>query len=303
MHWASASGRPRSPAPPAGFAHPAVQLDADPADLADRWEALPELTVVNPLSEVSPGATVLLTGQRSEGGQQAVLAYQRYGRGTSIALTAQDTWLWQMHSDVSLEDQSHESFWKQMLRWLVDGVPDPVVAGAAQEEVEPGEAVQLTASVRDSTFLDVNDATVVATITSPSGMVQELPLEWTVEEDGEYAAPFRPTELGDYEIEIGAQRQGAPLGSDRIYVHAAPSDREFFGAARRTQLLQRIADDTGGQFYTRNNVSRLPEDLTISGAGVTLVDELDLWDMPALFLLMLLLMGAEWGYRRIRGLV
>ncbi len=288
---------------PAGYAHPAVQLDAEPEELGERWEALPPLTIVNELSEVRPGATVLLTGDRSEGGEQVVLAYQRYGRGVSIALTAQDTWLWQMHSDVSLEDQSHESFWKQMLRWLVDGVPDPIVAGAAEEEVEPGEAVELTASVRDSTFIDVNDATVIATVTSPSGIVEEIPLEWTVEEDGQYAAPFQPTELGDYEIEIGASRQEALLGTDVTYLHAAPSDREFFGAARRTQLLQRIAEDTGGQFYTPDNVESLPEDITISGGGVTLTEELDLWDMPALFLLMLLLMGAEWGYRRIRGLV
>jgi uncharacterized membrane protein len=288
---------------PAGFAHPAVQLDSEPEDLRERWEGLPSLTIVNRLDAVRPGATILLNGSRGEGGEQVVLAYQRYGRGTSIALTAQDTWLWQMHADVSLEDQTHEAFWKQMLRWLADGVPDPVVAAAAVEEVEPGEAVELTATVRDSTFLDVNDAMVIATITSPSGVVQEVALEWTVEEDGAYAAPFRPTELGDYEIRVDAERQGAPLGSDVTYVHAAPSDREFFGAARRTQLLQRIADDTGGQFYTRANVSTLPEDITISGAGVTLVDELDLWDMPVLFLLMLLFMGAEWGYRRIRGLV
>ena len=255
------------------------------------------------LSEVRPGATVLLNGLRSEGGEQVVLAYQRYGRGTSIALTAQDTWLWQMHADVSLEDQSHEAFWKQMLRWLSDGVPDPVVASSGEEEVEPGESVQLSAAVRDSTFLEVNDATVIATVTSPSGVVEQVPLEWTVEEDGAYAALFRPLELGDYEIRIDAERQDTSLGSDVTYVHAAPSDREFFGAGRRTQLLERIAEDTGGQFYTRENVASLPEDITISGAGVTLVDELDLWDMPALFLLMLLFMGAEWGYRRIRGLV
>ena len=145
--------------------------------------------------------------------------------------------------------------------------------------------------------------TVVATVTSQSGLVEEVPLEWTVALDGEYAAPFQPTELGDYQVEINATRQDAPLGSAVTYLHAAPSDREFFGAARRTQLLQRIAEDTGGQFYTRDDVASLPEDITISGAGVTLTEELDLWDMPGLFLLMLLLMGAEWGYRRIRGLV
>ena len=288
---------------PAGLVHPAVQLDAEPDDIADRWEALPSLTTVNPLLEIRPGATELLRGTRSTGGEQTVLAFQRYGRGTSIAFTPQDSWLWQMHSDVPLEDQTHESFWKQMLRWVVDGVPDAVAAAADQEQVEPGEVVRVVGSIADSTFIEVNDASVTATVTSPSGAVEVVPMEWTVEEDGEYAAEFRPSELGDYEITISAERNGATLGSDVTYVHAAPSDREYFGAARRTQLLQRIADDTGGRFYTSDDVSSLPEDITVTGAGVTLAEEHDLWDMPILFLLMLLLMGAEWGYRRIRGLV
>jgi hypothetical protein len=130
-----------------------------------------------------------------------------------------------------------------------------------------------------------------------------VPLEWTVEEDGEYAGEFRPAEMGDYEITINADRAGRSLGRDVTHLHTAPSDREFFGAARRTQVLQRIADDTGGQFYTADDVSTLAEDITVTGAGVTLAEEHDLWDMPALFLLMLLLMGAEWAYRRIRGLI
>jgi len=259
---------------------------------------------VNPLFETRPGATTLLTGQNDAGGpEQVILAFQRYGRGTSIALTAQDTWIWQMHADVSLEDQSHEAFWQQLLRWVVDGVPDAISVATSQERVEPGESVRLVATISDSTFLDVNDATVTARVTSPSGAVDEVPVEWTVERDGEYAVEFRPDELGDYEIELIAEREGAPLGSDVTYLHTAPSDAEYYSSARRTSLLRRIADETGGQFYTPETVSTLPEDITITGAGVTLVEEHDLWDMPILFLMMLTLMGAEWGYRRIRGLV
>ena len=155
----------------------------------------------------------------------------------------------------------------------------------------------------DSTYLEVNDATVTARVTSPSGLVEEYPAEWTVEEDGEYAVEFRPGELGDYEIELEAARDGVPLGTDHGYVHAAPADDEYYDAARRTSLLQRIADETGGRFYTPENVSTLPEDISITGGGVTLVEEHDLWDMPAIFLVMLLLMGTEWAFRRVRGLV
>src|SRR6185503_1124158 len=154
-------------------------------------------------------------GARSSGGpDQVVLAFQRYGRGTSIAFTVQDSWLWQMHSDIPLEDQTHEMFWKQMLRWLVDGVPEPVTAAADQEQVEPGEMIRVTASIADSTFIEVNDATVTANVTSPSGRVESVPLEWTVEEDGAYAGEFRPSELGDYEITVDAARGDVPLGSD-----------------------------------------------------------------------------------------
>ncbi|HUF75323.1 MAG TPA: hypothetical protein VMM35_03550, partial [Longimicrobiales bacterium] len=261
---------------PAGLVHPAVQLDAELDEVEERWSALPPVTAVNQLEEIRPGATALLTGERSEGGRQVVLAFQRYGRGKSIALTVQDSWLWQMHADVPLEDQSHEALWKQVLRWLVDGVPDAVDVMAEQEQVEPGETLRLVAQIHDSTFIAVNDAQVTARVTSPSGFVEELAMDWTVEEDGEYAANFRPAELGDYEIAVEATRAGAPLGGDVTHVQAAPSDREYFGAARRTQLLERIAEDTGGRFYTPASVSTLPDDISITGAGVTLAEEHDL---------------------------
>lgn len=287
----------------AGLAHAAVQLDAEPEDVSDRWEALPPLTIVNPIAEVRPGATALLSGSGDVVGNQTVLAFQRYGRGKAIAFTPQDSWLWQMHSDVPLEDQSHEAFWKQMLRWLVDGVPEAVAAVTDKERVEVGESVRVVANVGDSTYIEVNDASVTARITSPTGLVEEVPVEWTVDRDGEYAVEFRPSEDGEYEVEITASRDGEVLGTDQTYLYTAPSDDEYFGAGRRTQTLRRISEETGGQFYEPDEVDQLPDDITVTGAGVTLVEDLDLWDMPILFLILLGLMGAEWALRRRRGLV
>jgi hypothetical protein len=40
----------------------------------------------------------------------------------------------------------------------------------------------------------------------------------------------------------------------------------------------------------------------MSGRGVTVVEEKDLWDMPVLFLLLVAFTGSEWLYRRARGL-
>jgi hypothetical protein len=86
------------------------------------------------------------------------------------------------------------------------------------------------------------------------------------------------------------------------HVRAAPGDQEFFDATLRTGTLRRIADETGGRYYGADALATLPDDLRYTGRGVTTVEEHDLWHMPAVLLLMVGLLSAEWGYRRVVGL-
>ena len=82
----------------------------------------------------------------------------------------------------------------------------------------------------------------------------------------------------------------------------APSDNEYFDAAMRAPLLQRLADETEGRFYRARDVSQLPEAITYSGKGITMIEERELWDMPIMLVMLLGFMGGEWLYRRRRGL-
>ena len=288
----------------AGRSHPALQLGETEDESVDRWSTLPELLTYNPLYRVKPGATALLRGTGSDlPDDHVVLAFQRYGRGKSLSLAVQDTWTWQFHADIPLEDMTHETLWRQLLRWLVDGVPDQVIGGVAQDRVEPGEAVTLTASVDDSTYLEMNNSSVTATVTTPLGEEIEVALDWTVDRDGEYEATFVPQDEGLHELTVRAQQGEDLIGTDEAFFQVAPRQSEYFDASMRGSLLRRIADETEGRFYTPETVSSLPEDLRITGAGVTLVEEMDLWDMPVLLLLLLAVILSEWGYRRIRGLV
>jgi hypothetical protein len=146
-------------------------------------------------------------------------------------------------------------------------------------------------------------------------------MEWAVDRDDEYRATFTPEEAGNYEVvaEVDpvAGASGGSLArpsvdttrarrSDATYVRVnAPSEssREFVDAEMRASLLQRIARETGGRFYTPANVASLPEDIALSKRGVTVVNQMDLWDMPFIFLLLVGLVCAEWAYRKKRGLV
>jgi uncharacterized membrane protein len=286
----------------AGEAHGVTQIAATEAASLTRWNDMPTLTSVNPIRSVKPGATVLLNGSDQQRRDQVVLAFQRYGRGKTLAFAVQDSWLWQMHAKMSVEDQTHENYWRQLLRWLVDGVPDAVDVHTSTDRVEPGEAVTVVADVVDPTFVELNDARVTAKITGPMGAPVEVPMQWTGERNGEYRASFKAPDQGLYKIQVEALRAGKPVGTGATDVRAAPGDAEYFDATMHAARLKRIAEETGGRFYTTDTVSGMPEDLRYTGRGVTTIEERELWHMPIVLMLLVGLVCAEWGYRRAVGL-
>jgi uncharacterized membrane protein len=286
----------------AGATFPVTQIAGDEKASSAKWNQMAPVSSVNPVHLTKPGATVLLTGADSRKQDQIVLAYQRYGRGKAIALPIQDTWLWQMDPKTPVTDTTHAMFWRRLVRWLVDGVPEPVNLSTTTDRVEPGEPIRLAAEVLDSAYVEVNDSRVIAKVTSPSGKTTEMPVEWTVTKDGDYRTNIVPEESGIYEIRVSAARDQKALGTTAMHVRVSAGDAEYFDAAMRAPLLKRIAEDTGGRFFTPANAATLPEAISYSGRGVTVVEERELWDMPALFLVLVGLVAAEWGFRRVKGL-
>ena len=283
----------------AGATHAATQIAETEELSAERWGELPAITIVNPITEIKPGATTLLTSAMDD---LVVLAFQRYGAGKSLAFPVQDSWMWQMHADIAVDDMTHETFWRRMLRWLVDGVPDQVTVELPTERVEPGQPVTILASVGDANFEEINNSAVIATVTHPDGDFTDRRMEWTAETDGEYRTSFIPPAEGFYEVRVEAMSGDELIGEDVAYLQVAPSDAEYYDSTMRTALLDRIAEETGGRRYTPDTVASLPDDVQYVGGGVTVVEERDLWDMPVLLLLLGTLILGEWGYRRFRGL-
>lgn len=286
----------------AGVLHPATQLAPNDSATAALWRQMPPLTTVNEVGRPKPGATVLLEG-RAEGDRRGrpTLTFQRYGRGKAIVFAVQDSWLWQMHQLVPVEDQRHETFWRQLLRWQVSDVPsraDVVAAG----DGAVNEGIPLRVVVSDSAYARFNGSSVSAEVLSPNGESSRLPFEWATDRDGEYTAMMVPGVNGVHTVNVTAVVGRDTIRSTSGYVRVADPTAEYFGAEMRPAVLKQFADETGGKFYRTSEASRLPEDIVYTTSGATEVQRLDLWDMPALFLLLLGLLGAEWLYRRRRGL-
>ncbi|MEP6619878.1 MAG: hypothetical protein ABJE47_11195 [bacterium] len=291
---------------PAGQAFAALQFRPNDGGNAARWDSLPPLSSVNRLGALRSGATVLLAGRdagaRGQVNDVPVLAYQRYGRGMSAVLNVQDTWVWRMDPTTPVEDQTYATFWRQMMRWLVESAPEQVELVASPSRVGPGEPVTLRAHITDSTFVDVNDASVLAHVTSPTGRKLDLPMEWSSRSDGSYTARFTADEVGTYALSADSRRGRDTTRSTNRTLLSDDQGADVEQAEQRSALLKRISTETGGRYYPLADAGKLADDVVFTEAGVTVRDAKDLWDMPVVFLVLACLLGAEWIYRRRRGL-
>jgi uncharacterized membrane protein len=285
-----------------GQSHPITRLNDDRGVSQKTWNELPPISVSEVLTNVKPGASVLLEA-RKNGTSQTVplLIQQRYGRGQSLALTASDTWRWRMRSDS--KNNAHETFWRQMLRYLVSFTPSQTEISAAQDVYALDDTLRITADIRDKKFNPVPDARAVARVTKPSGATVDVPLQFTTLNDvNTYVGELKADELGQHKIELAGTSTTLGTLSANTNVLVSGLNREYFGATQNSDLLKRIATETGGKYYTATNIQTLLDDLTYRQTPYSERVTKDLWDMPINFMLIIGLLTAEWFLRKREGL-
>ena len=182
-----------------------------------------------------------------------------------MALLASDTWRWRMM--LEFKDKSFETFWRNLMRYMVETSPHSIEASTERSFYGDGEQVQIRAEVADEKFIRINDANVSAHIVSPSGRAVDVPMKQTVEGGFEgYASAFHPDEEGLYRVEVNARRANskasATLSPAETSFVVGPLNREAHDAGQNRELLKRIATETGGGYYTPAQANKLIEDLT-----------------------------------------
>ena len=78
---------------------------------------------------------------------------------------------------------------------------------------------------------------------------------------------------------------------------------ENFHTVQNRELLEKLASETGGRYWKPDELKRVPNEISYSDAGISVRDIKELWNMPVVFLWLLLLMAAEWLLRRKWGVV
>ena len=284
-----------------GMENPILKLSPDADNNRLLWDDMPGLTSINFLGRIKPGAVVLAEKPDDRfGAGEPLLAVQRYGRGRTAALATASTWRWQMHLEA--EDRRHERFWRQLIRWLVASAPQPVDVAVAGQRFAPADEVPVTVRVYNPDFAPVDDAEVTGYVLDPYGAQQQVAFQPDLAEAGAYIATFVPRDLGVYELEVEA-RYGETVRQARPQTFLVrDSQQEYFDATLKRDLLQRLAQASGGLYYDPNEATAIPDNLRGRRTSTSVYHAEYLWDMPALWGLILLLLCVEWVWRRRQGL-
>lgn len=285
-----------------GKTHPLMKLSPDASASVKKWSELPSLNEFNKTLDAKVGAVVLARGEAEKKAEASpiLLAYQRYGRGRVMVFTSSSSWRWQMEMDHG--DLSHELFWKQMLRWLVNSSPDHVMVSSDKDTYLPDEPVRLFTEVSDKGFDRLNNARVVARVTDPEGATKSIPFEWSGRHEGTYQAQLNAGAAGTYQIEVEATHGNETLGTHRASFQVQDRSVEYYNAALDSRFLQSVASQSGGRYYPLSEIDNLPDDAVYVEGESSIIEQKELWDVPLLFLILCATLAGEWFWRKRKGL-
>ena len=276
------------------------RIENDPEKSVDHWEILPYLANYQDPGAPKPGATVLAR-VNVNGNRVPLLLTENYGRGRTAVFATGGAWRWRMQQPVG--DTSEETFWRQLLRWTAGATPSQVVASTQNATLEDDGHMQLRAEVRDGSYQLASDADVSAHIVLPDGSAETVTLRPEPLTQGVYTADWNAPKSGSYVAEITARRGAQLLGKDVLPFRREDGVAENYHREQNKELLKQLAEQTGGQYYKPGDAKRIAGEISYSEAGVTSRELRDLWDMPAIFLAILLLKSTEWTLRRRWGVV
>lgn len=268
------------------------------------WEAVKPLGSLPELSGAKPGASVLLSlsyaTDRSK--PYPLVAWQRYGNGKTMFVGTED--LWRLRREAG--DTHHARFWGQAIQFLtlsrLLGENKRITIETDRASYVAGEHVQVFANVLSDAYEPVLLPSFPVRVqnTASRGDPVELELTPVPTVAGLYQGLFLAGEDGRYVVQTG-QDDPAAANSATFDVLSIPLERRE--TAMQRQVFEKMAELSGGKAFAIRELASLPDRIVKKNPVKVIRVERDLWDWPAVFVLLALLCGTEWFMRRRENLV
>lgn len=256
-----------------------------------------------------PGATVLarhghpgMINRYDE--QEVLMATHLVGPGRVLWVGFDSTYRWRF-----VNEQLFDGFWARvidragLMKQL--GGQHPYRVSTDQATYEPGEEVTVTARFTDPNQRDAGITALYAEVQSGEGSPMQLSLTPEGGDEQTFGATFVADRAGDFLVRVwpgenAAHRSSKPnTHSFRVEV----PDHEAKNPTLDADLIQRVADTTGGRAFTLDTVTGLPDAIKIGRVDHEQINVQPVWNAPLLTLIFLAFIIAEWIIRKRSRLV
>jgi hypothetical protein len=243
-------------------------------------------------------------------------------RGRVLVMAAQDTYMWQKLGQPKANDgiQLHARFWRHLVRWLAHQEDDEGAAFARPvlKRLPVGGKQTIRVGLRGPGGAPAQDPKFEVRVIAPGQNEAAAQAKTPVPDpDGGFSVPYDPAAPGEYTVKLSAtghDKDGKPVkgeASARFLAYPEATDEMLVKAANHAEL-RAIATAGGGQFHRLEDLPAFLRELKEKKIDMAKPKPRFLPDwrrdhshgfLPGWLALFAVLLGGEWGLRRLWGMV
>jgi len=294
---------------PLGANHAVMHVADDAIENQTQWRDLPPIFYSLNRAQPLPGSQTLAvvdfprSGLSNLSGEQPLVVVRRVAHQKSAAVLGYGLWRWDLLLwGAGKTNAVYTRFIANLLRWLIAEEEKKLVRLRPDKEIyRSGEEVRFIGQVFTADYQPLDNAEVTVQVQSKGGARSEVMLEGVGE--GRYEGRFQAVAPGEYQFTGAAKLKDRTLGSDAGKFSVEEFRIEFQETRMREDLLKAIAAQSGGKYYTPEQVADLAKDLHVAPQMVVQSRESEVWNKAPLLVAFIVLLSAEWFLRKRKGMV
>jgi hypothetical protein len=271
----------------------------------DSWNNLPP--VDQPRFQIAPKPESLVIAKSKFRGTPTstpLIISRSVGSSRSIAVIAKNIWKWKLNSENS-NHNLFDSFIKNSVEWLNADTENPqVIVKTLKREYTLGESIEFTAQVYDENFNPINNADLLV---SAFNNGNNFKIQMNSLGNGVYEGYLESSVQGIYNYSGKAVLGSKMLGESKGKFEINSTEIEKINLKMNKGLLRLLANTTGGRYFDIQNSDELPALLNrytdIENSGNTKTTEINLWSDSRFLILIIILLGIEWFFRKRAGML
>ena len=284
-----------------GEGSPMLRLDDDGEENQRIWEELPGVYWVADVERAKPSAQVWLVQaddvKENSRDRKPVLALHAFGAGHVMYLGTDNLWRWRRNAG----DLHHTTLWSQLIQRMalprLMGFSRDVQLTLDRRTYRTGDRVRIQARLFDRDDLPLNGLQLVY---RPLKGGEEQVVDLQNPSAGVYNGEFLAPKAGQYELNLkDPNGPRETLEQEKRYFAVREFNLEKTQTAMNEQLLRDMAAKTGGAFFREESLHELPAAIPDSKREISIRMERELWSSWIYFLLLLVVISAEWVIRKL----